>query len=99
MTAGMTVEPSRYISDAWVAERVDDDGGIEQAIFIGPRAEEMARKYAETEAADWKNDPVLCWGDKCEGNHSSSFASVSRCSKVRAEDCACYRKRMGWRSH
>jgi hypothetical protein len=31
---------------AWSVEAIDDDSGIEQAIFIGPSAEERAREYA-----------------------------------------------------
>ena len=46
----MIVEASTQIPGAWVAERIDDDGGIEQAIFIGPRAREraMAHSLAKT---------------------------------------------------
>lgn len=31
---------------AWSVEWIDEDGGIEQAIFIGPDAEARAREYA-----------------------------------------------------
>ena len=31
---------------AWNVEAIDDDGGIEQAIFAGPLAEERARDFA-----------------------------------------------------
>jgi hypothetical protein len=30
---------------AWTVEAIDDDGGIEQAIFIGPNARERASEY------------------------------------------------------
>lgn len=30
----------------WSVERIDEDGGIEQAIFIGPDAEARARAYS-----------------------------------------------------
>lgn len=30
----------------WSTEIIDEDGGIEQAIFIGPRAEQRALDYA-----------------------------------------------------
>jgi hypothetical protein len=42
----MIVEASNQIPGAWVTERIDDDGGIEQAIFIGPRAQERAFAYS-----------------------------------------------------
>jgi hypothetical protein len=35
----------------WSVEKIDDDGGIEQAIFIGPGAERRCRKYAAFDAA------------------------------------------------
>jgi hypothetical protein len=35
----------------WSVEKIDDDGGIEQAIFIGPGAERRCRKYAALDAA------------------------------------------------
>jgi hypothetical protein len=31
---------------AWIVEVVDSDGGIEQAIFAGPRSRERAEAYA-----------------------------------------------------
>lgn len=34
----------------WSVEKIDDDGGIEQAIFIGPGAERRCRKYASLSA-------------------------------------------------
>ena len=34
------------IPGAWTVEAIDDDGGIEQAIFLGPRARERAEAYA-----------------------------------------------------
>lgn len=43
----MIVEASKHISGAWIVERIDDDGGIEQAIFVGPRARERAFEYVE----------------------------------------------------
>jgi hypothetical protein len=60
MTYEVTVEP--HASQGWTVEAIDDDGGIEQAIFIGPRAEVRARHYAVSayghyvsrdEAASW----------------------------------------------
>lgn len=42
----MIVEASKHIPGAWVVERIDDDGGIEQTIFIGPRSRERAFAYA-----------------------------------------------------
>jgi hypothetical protein len=30
---------------AWTVEAIDDDGGIEQAIFMGPKAHERAETY------------------------------------------------------
>jgi len=35
----------------WSVEKIDDDGGIEQAIFIGPGAERRCREYAALDAA------------------------------------------------
>jgi hypothetical protein len=31
---------------AWTVEAIDEDGGIERAIFAGPRARERAETYA-----------------------------------------------------
>jgi hypothetical protein len=35
----------------WSVEKIDDDGGIEQTIFIGPEAERRCRGYAAIDAA------------------------------------------------
>jgi hypothetical protein len=45
-------EPARVFEDRlypgdWRVEWVDDDGGIELAIFAGPKARERAIKYAD----------------------------------------------------
>lgn len=42
----MIVAASENIPGAWVVERIDDDGGIEQAVFIGPLARDRAFEYA-----------------------------------------------------
>ena len=48
----------RDTSGAWTVEAIDpEDGAIEQAIFIGPEAEQRAREYAA-----WKyraGDPAM----------------------------------------
>ena len=31
---------------AWTVEAIDSDGGIEQAIFAGPKARDRAERYA-----------------------------------------------------
>lgn len=41
----MIVAASENIPGAWVVERIDDDGGIEQAVFIGPLARDRAFEY------------------------------------------------------
>jgi hypothetical protein len=41
-----TVFERRGEPGVWSIERIDDDGGIEQAIFIGPDAERRCREYA-----------------------------------------------------
>jgi len=43
----VNIAPRRGVDGAWNVEAIDDDGGIEQAIFAGPGAEQRARKYAE----------------------------------------------------
>jgi hypothetical protein len=45
-------EPARVFEDRmypreWRVEWIDDDGGIEVAIFSGPRARERAIRYAD----------------------------------------------------
>lgn len=45
-------------------------------------------------ASPEKRDGVICWGDQCEGSWGASMRA--RAKHVRAEDCACYRKKMGW---
>jgi len=40
------VSERRGASGAWNVEAVDQDGSIEQAIFLGPDAEVRARRYA-----------------------------------------------------
>jgi hypothetical protein len=37
----------RDMPGAWTVEVIDDDGGIEQAIFLGPRANQRAQEYAK----------------------------------------------------
>ena len=37
----------RLYPDDWRVEWVDDDGGVELAIFAGPNARERAIKYAD----------------------------------------------------
>lgn len=44
MSYEVSIQP--HASHGWAVEAIDDDGGIEQAIFIGPRAEVRARLYA-----------------------------------------------------
>ena len=39
------VEPDG-IPGAWTVEAIDDRGGIEQTIFLGPKARERAQDYA-----------------------------------------------------
>ena len=39
--------PDRLYSEEWRVEWVDDDGGVELAIFAGPNARERAIKYAD----------------------------------------------------
>lgn len=41
------IEPHKQFAGAWTVETIDDDGGIEQAIFDGPNAEERARAYRD----------------------------------------------------
>ena len=41
------VAPNAEWDDAWNVERIDDDGGVELAIFYGPNAEARARAYAD----------------------------------------------------
>lgn len=45
----VNVSPRRGSEGAWNVEAIDDDGSIEQAIFVGPGAEQRARRYASTE--------------------------------------------------
>ena len=42
----VSVEPRRNAPGAWTVEAIDDDGGIEQAIFVGPLAEDRANDFA-----------------------------------------------------
>lgn len=44
MSYEVSIQP--HASHGWAVEAIDDDGGIEQAIFIGPRAEVRARLHA-----------------------------------------------------
>jgi hypothetical protein len=49
---GRMIEPAyvfedRQSPDDWHVQWTDDDGGIEVAIFSGPRARERAIQYAE----------------------------------------------------
>ena len=37
----------RLYSEEWRVEWIDDDGGIEVAIFAGPKARERALRYAD----------------------------------------------------
>ncbi len=37
---------------AWTVEAIDSDGGIEQAIFAGPKARERAEAYRKFQYAD-----------------------------------------------
>jgi hypothetical protein len=37
----------RLYSDEWRVEWIDDDGGIEVAIFAGPKAHDRAIRYAD----------------------------------------------------
>jgi hypothetical protein len=39
--------PDRLHLEEWRVEWVDDDGGIEVAIFAGPKARERALRYAD----------------------------------------------------
>lgn len=43
----VNVAPRRDSDGAWNVEAIDDDGSVEQAIFVGPDAEKRARRYAE----------------------------------------------------
>jgi hypothetical protein len=38
----------------WRVEWVDDDGGIEVAIFAGPNARERALRYADRQYSDFE---------------------------------------------
>lgn len=40
------------VPEEWAVEAIDDDGGIEMAVFSGPEAEVRALEYAA-----WKYDP------------------------------------------
>lgn len=44
-TFEVNLAPRKGLPNAWNVEAIDADGSIEQAIFIGPRAEERARAY------------------------------------------------------
>lgn len=35
--------------NAWRVERIDDDGGVEIAIFAGPHAKDRALRYGDKE--------------------------------------------------
>jgi hypothetical protein len=39
--------PDRHYEDEWRVEWIDDDGGVEVAIFGGPKARERATRYAD----------------------------------------------------
>jgi hypothetical protein len=41
------VFPDRLYSEEWRVEWIDDDGGIEVAIFAGPKAHDRAIRYAD----------------------------------------------------
>ena len=47
MTEPAKVFEDRVIPGDWRVEWIDDDGGIEVAIFAGPNARERARRYAD----------------------------------------------------
>jgi uncharacterized protein YaeQ len=62
----------------WSVEKIDDDGGIEQAIFIGPGAERRCRKYAALDAAA-AVDGDAQWNAACEAiakAHEARAAAV-----------------------
>lgn len=42
-----------------------------------------------------RDDPVLCWGDKCRGTWSANGGTGATCGLVHADACACYRLKMG----
>ena len=44
-TLDVAIEPRRDWPGAWTVEAIDDEGGIEQAIFAGPLAQERAHDY------------------------------------------------------
>ena len=55
----MTAEPAKVFEDRrcpgdWRVEWVDDDGGVEVAIFSGPNAREWALRYAERQYPDFE---------------------------------------------
>ena len=50
--SGIMSEPAKVFEDRlfpgdWRVEWVDDDGGVERAIFAGPNARERALRYAD----------------------------------------------------
>lgn len=42
----VTIAERELTHGVWGVEAIDTDGGVEQAIFLGPKAEERAREYA-----------------------------------------------------
>lgn len=42
----VTIAERELTRGVWDVEAIDTDGGVEQAIFLGPKAEERAREYA-----------------------------------------------------
>ncbi len=42
----VTIAERELTRSVWDVEAIDTDGGVEQAIFLGPKAEERAREYA-----------------------------------------------------
>jgi hypothetical protein len=47
MTEAAKVFEDRIVAGDWRVEWIDDDGGIEVAIFSGPNAKERALRYAD----------------------------------------------------
>ena len=55
----MTAEPAKVFEDRrcpgdWRVEWVDDDGGVEVAIFSGPNARERALRYADRQCGNFR---------------------------------------------
>jgi len=45
-TYSVEVAERKDAKGAWTVEAIDSDGGVEQAIFAGPRSRERAEAYA-----------------------------------------------------